>query len=228
VDRVLPETPMVTYSISRDGKLVAYAANDASGRSSLWIAPTSRRSSPVHIVSAAVEDSPFFLPDGDLIFRAIEGGANFVYRMKADGSNRRKIVSTRILDIDALSPDGRWVVAAVPGADTERVNLTRAYAIDGSTVVPICEGYCQLQWNTTGTSAYLFFPLLFDGTYFLPMDPSSGLPKTPAGGITRREDVPDVSTTTAIPWFVQSAVSPVLYTYVRETSHRNLYRVPLR
>ena len=111
VERVLPDYPMESYSVSRDGKQVAFSMNDQSGRSNLWIAPTSRRSSPVHISSAAVEDSPFFLPDGDLVFRAIEGGSNFLYRMKADGTGRRKITPDRILDSVGVSPDGRWVVA---------------------------------------------------------------------------------------------------------------------
>ena len=87
--------------------------NDQSGRSSLWIAPTSHRSSPVRMSSAVVEDSPFFLPDGDLVFRAIEGGSNYLYRMKTDGTNRHKITPERILDSIDVSPDGRWVVAAI-------------------------------------------------------------------------------------------------------------------
>ena len=97
-EKVLPDYPILGYSVSRDGKEVAFAMKDQSGHSNLWIAPTSRRSSPVRISSAAVEDSPFFLPNGDLIFRAIEGGSNFLYRMKADGSGRRKIASERIVD----------------------------------------------------------------------------------------------------------------------------------
>ena len=56
-----------------------------------------RRSSPVHLASTATEDSPFFLPNGELVFRAIEGGSNFLYRMKGDGSDRRKIIPGRIL-----------------------------------------------------------------------------------------------------------------------------------
>ena len=75
-DKVLPGYAMESYSVSKDGKQVAFAENDHSGHSSLWIAQTNRRSSPVHISSSAVEDSPYFLPDGDLIFRAIEGGSN--------------------------------------------------------------------------------------------------------------------------------------------------------
>jgi serine/threonine protein kinase/Tol biopolymer transport system component len=102
------------YSVSRDGKEVAFSMKDESGHTNLWIAPTSRRSSPVRISSAAVEDVPFFLPNGDLLFRAIEGGSSYLYRMKTDGTGRRKITSERILDIASVSPDGRWVVAGRP------------------------------------------------------------------------------------------------------------------
>ncbi|MGD0628812.1 MAG: protein kinase, partial [Terracidiphilus sp.] len=45
------ELPMDDYSVSKDGKQVAFAVNDESGRSNLWVAPTNHRSSPVHISS---------------------------------------------------------------------------------------------------------------------------------------------------------------------------------
>ena len=92
IDRVLPGYPMLAYSVSKDGKQVAFAMDKPSGRSSLWIAPINRRSSPVHLVSTSTEDSPFFLPNGELVFRAIEGGSNYLYRMKVDGSDRHKII----------------------------------------------------------------------------------------------------------------------------------------
>ena len=88
--------------------------NDPSGRSNLWIAPTSRRSSPVRISSAAVEDSPFFLPDGDLVFRAIEGGSNFLYRMKTDGTAATRSFRNAFWILFRCQPDGRWVAAAAP------------------------------------------------------------------------------------------------------------------
>ena len=125
MEKVLPDYPIQGYpdllaspgySVSRDGKEVAFAMKDQSGHPNLWIAPTSRRSSPVRISSTAVEDSPFFLPNGELIFRAIEGGSNFLYRMKTDGTGRRKITSERILDVHSVSPDGRWVVAGGVGS----------------------------------------------------------------------------------------------------------------
>ncbi len=145
-ERILKDYPMQeysagrdvkqAYSVSRDGKEVAFAMKDQSGHSNLWIAPTSHRSSPTRISSEAVEDSPFFLPDGDLVFRAIEGGSNFLYRMKADGTGRRKITPERILDIESVSPDGRWVVVGAPNPDEEYTASAKAFPVDGGAPVP--------------------------------------------------------------------------------------------
>jgi len=52
-----------------------------------------------------------FLPDGDLIYRANRGGKNYLYTKKQDGSGERKLVNEPILDVETLSPDGKWVVA---------------------------------------------------------------------------------------------------------------------
>jgi serine/threonine protein kinase len=215
------------YSVSRDGKEVAFALKDQSGHTNLWIAPISRRSSPVRISSTADEDSPLFLPDGDLIFRAIEGGSNFLYRMKADGTSRRKITSERILDVEAVSPDGRWVVAAAPNSDEEHMTLSKAFAVDGGPSVPLCFDYCELRWDTAGRYAYLSFLAYGEGSYAMPVTQDVGLPKLPPAGLARGQDFINPKTTVALPWIVQSAVSPSVYAYIRENTRRNLYRIQL-
>jgi Tol biopolymer transport system component len=170
MEQVLQGYPMETYSISRDGKEVAFVMNDRSGHSSLWIALTSRRSSPVHLSSAAVEDSPFFLPTGDLVYHAIEGSSNFLYQMKADGTARRKITSEPILDILAVSPDGRWVAAMSPrGSDEDNPASVRAFAVNGSAAEPVCVRWCYFRWDTTGKSAYLFLPGISQDSYSIPV-----------------------------------------------------------
>jgi Tol biopolymer transport system component len=219
--------PMENYSISRDGKKVAFVMTDQSGGSSLWIAPTSHRSSPVHLSSAAVEDSPFFLPDGDLVFRATEGGSNFLYRMKADGTGRRKITPEPILDCFTVSPDGRWVVASSRSSNEDNPASIRAFAVDGSAPVPLCLRYCFFRWDTTGHSAYLFFPGLSQSSYSIPVIHDLGLPKIPPAGFASPEDIPNAKTNAAIPWLVESAVSRSVYTYSRVNTRRNLYRVQL-
>jgi eukaryotic-like serine/threonine-protein kinase len=230
IDRVLPGYAMQSYSVSRDGKEVAFTRNDQRGPSSLWVAPTSRRTPPVRISSPAAEDSPHFLPDGGLVFRAIEGGANYLYRMNSDGSARQKISPERVLDILDVSPDGRWVAAAMPGSgDEEHINLgiTKAFRVDGTSAVSVCVGYCLLSWDTGGGFVYLSYPIRTEMSYPLPVMRDSGLPKLPPAAATRIEDFRNAKEITAIPWQVESAVNPSVYAYTRQNSRRNLYRIQL-
>jgi hypothetical protein len=216
---------MQDYSISQDGKEVAFSMTDQSGRSNLWIAPVSHRSSPVRISSAAVEDSPFFLPDGDLVFRAIEGGSNFLYRMKTDGSGRRKITPQRILDASSVSPDGRWVVAGAPVPDEEHTSEIKAFAVDGSAAVTLCSVLCDFTWDMSGKFAFL---VTSAGSYALPVMRDSGLPQIPPIETAHLEEFPNRKSMTAIPWYVGSALNPSVYVYTRQNTHRNLYRIPLQ
>ncbi|MGD0444621.1 MAG: protein kinase [Edaphobacter sp.] len=231
MDRVVPGYPMQSnsveghsYSISHDGKQVAFTMIDQSGRSNVWVAPTNHRSSPQHISSAAAEDSPFFLPDGDLIFRAVEGASNFLYRMKADGTGRRKIIPDRTLGVSGVSPDGRWMIAWFPTLDEEHPTAIKAVALDGSASALLCIFQCHPNWDTTGKFVYIYFPDLFEGSYVLPVMQESGLPKFPSTGIVTRDDLANAKT---IPWYVESALSPSVYAYTRANTRRNLYRIPL-
>ncbi|MGO9337376.1 MAG: protein kinase domain-containing protein [Terracidiphilus sp.] len=227
LEKVLTDYPIQTYSLSADGKEIAFAMKDEAGRSNLWIAPTNRRSSPVHIVSAVPEDSPFFLPNGDLIFRAVEGASNFLYRMKADGTDRRKAIPGPILDSDAVSPDGRWVLASTPNPDEEHTAAIKAFALDGSGALPLCLGYCAVHFDAAGRYAFISYPTPLTSSYSVPLMEPTGLPKVPPTGIVRVEDFTNPKTNTPIPWYVESAISPSIYAYTRSNTRRNLYRIPL-
>jgi eukaryotic-like serine/threonine-protein kinase len=227
VERLLPGYSMKDYSVSRDGKEVAFAMDDQSGHSRLWVASTDRRSSPTRISLTEIEDSPHFLPDGDLVFRAIEGGSNFLYRTKVDGTGRRKISSQRIFDAVTVSPDGRWVVVDSPGPSQEHTAATTAFAVDGGKAVPLCLGECFAIWSTTGKLLYIYFPSLHEGSYPLPVLHDTGLPKLPPAGIARMEDFTVAKTIAVVPQFVESAISPSVYAYTRQNARRNLYRIPL-
>jgi eukaryotic-like serine/threonine-protein kinase len=229
IEKVLPGYSMEGYSLSRDGKEVAFAVSDPSGHSSLWVAATDHRSSPrrISLAGTETEDSPFFLPNGDLIFRAIESGSNFLYRMKADGSGRQKISSQRIFDAKAVSPDGRWVIASTPVAGEEHTAEATAFAVDGGATVPLCPGYCFMTWNTAGTVMFLYFPALFKGTYPVAVKHDTGLPTLPPSGFGELADLAHAKTAVVIPRHVDSIVSSSLYAYTQQNARRNLYRIPL-
>jgi eukaryotic-like serine/threonine-protein kinase len=225
LDKVLPGYPMEYFSVSSDGKRVVFSTPDPSGHSSIWLAPTSRRTSPVQISSASLDDSPFFLPDGDLVFRSSENGSNFLYRMKPDGSARHKIVPDRILDFLSVSPDGRWAIATTPNSDEEHTTETRVFAMDGSRSESLCPSICWIHWDTSGKSAFLFDELILS-SYPIPVEPGTGIPRVPPE-IARAIANPGMVRGVDIPWNVHSALSPTAYAYTRQDTRRNLYRIPL-
>lgn len=226
MDKVLPGVPMQEFAVSHDGKKVAFVNTDSAGHRGLWIAPASRRSAPVRLSSTSVvEDSPRFLPGGDLIFRSSEGGSNYIYRMKADGTDRRKINLQRILDISAVSPDGRWVAAGAPNPDEQFTASLNAFAVDGGATVPLCPGYCFVNWDASGKYMYLVYPeVLGADTYIIAVKDDVDLPVklAHADEVKNRKDIKSV------PWFVQSGNGPSTYAYVRVTTRSNLYRIPLQ
>jgi eukaryotic-like serine/threonine-protein kinase len=226
VEEVLPGQAMKSYSISSDGKKVAYAVKDSNDHSSIWVAPTNRSASPTRISSPASEDSPFFLPDGDLIFRASEGASNFAYRMKADGTGRRKITEGRVFDIHGVSPDGRWVIAPSPGGNYDGGTSTNAIAVDGSAIVTICESYCFTVWDRAMKIAYIYAPAYANSSYAFALERDSELPKVPHGGIAEAEDFTNAKAA-KIPKIVVSAASSSVYAYTQVSTRRNLYRIPL-
>lgn len=227
-ERVLPGYFMESYSVSRDGRQVTFAASDQNNRPHVWVAATDHRSSPRQIVSNASEDTPSFLPDGDLVFRANEGGINFLYRMHADGSDRHKIVPARVLDLTVTSPDGKWAIVSADGPDQEHSSAWYAYPVDGGKPILLCLTICTMNWDIHGDYLYVsLFAREDQGTYALPVHRNSGLPDLPAKGLLDFDQLKHVKGAVFIPHLVDSALSTSLYAYTRQTIRRNLYRIPL-
>ncbi len=215
-----------SYSVSADGKLVAFTARDDKGHSSLWVAPSNHRAAPTAILSPFVEDSPSFIPDNQIVFRAVENGANFLYRMKPDGSARTKISGERIFDIQTVSPDGRWVVAMSPGTDPDHTLKSRVFAVDGSKAFDLCQGYCGVNWNASGSLLYVQIKSS-EPARALPVQRDTGLPRIPEGGLEQLQGTPGFNKAPAVSKRINSGMSATVYAYTRENTRRNLYRIPI-
>jgi Tol biopolymer transport system component len=224
---ILPGSTMEYYAVSHDGKQVAFSIKDQNGISHLWLSPTDHRSSPRQLASATSQDSPLFLPSGDLVLRSTEDGQNFLYRTSQDGTERRKIAPNPILDVFSISPDGRWVVASAKGTDDEHPYATAAYPLDGGPSLRLCNSYCGGRWDISGKFFFLTLPASGDlNTYMLPVS-ARGIPNFPAGGITTGADLKTDKRVLGIPRQIESAVGPNHYSYTRQNTRRNIYRIPL-
>jgi Tol biopolymer transport system component len=214
------------YAVSQDGEQIAFSMLDKTRHPRVWIAQTDRRMAPHAIESGFSGDCPYFLPDGNLIVRALEESSNFLYRMKPDGTQRRKISDSPILDPLGLSHDGRWILAQTHGPDREHPYSVAALPIDGGSTVTVCLSLCWATWDRTGKSLYVGFPNSGDkSTYALPLQ-ATGLPKLPPGGISADELI-KMKVPAIAPGIAESAGTPSQYAYTRSTVRRNLYRIPL-
>jgi serine/threonine protein kinase len=215
------------YALSRDGKRIAFVRKDEKGISHLWIAPTDRRSSPQQLDSSDNEDSPYFLPNGDLIFRASRNGINYLFTRKQDGSGEKRLLDQPILDLLSISPDGQWVIFGQKESNDEERPRVLAYSVAGGTGIPLCRALCVGGWDSTETHLFLNFPEDGDKTYFLSMGKDGGLPKLPEQGFANADELSQVAGVTTEPHAVESAIAPGLYSFSVATNRRNLYRIPL-
>jgi hypothetical protein len=149
-------------------------------------------------------------------------------RMKGDGTQEEKISSEPILYAFGISPDERFVVVhrAVSGEDNWQD--VEAVPVAGGPWVPLCSGWCDVDWSRDGKVMY-FYLRSFTGnprTYVVPIVHGSDLPKLPKSGFQSEKELRTVATQV-----LEGSASPgqdsSRYTVSKETTHRNLYRVPL-
>jgi len=223
---ILPGATLEFYDVSHDGKQVAFSMKDQNGISHVWLSPTDHHSSPRQLASVTSQDTPRFLPNGDLVLRSTEGEHNFIYFTRPDGSERRQISPDPILDLHSLSPDGRWVTAFNRGTDAEHAGGVSAIPLDGGPPIRVCNTYCLPRWDLSGKFFWLFFPVTGE-TYMLPVNPSRGLPDFPPGGINAAADLKKDKRIVVIHQQIDSAVGSNYYSYTRQNTRRNIYRIPL-
>ena len=217
------------FDISPDGREVVVVTADREGKYRLWLVPLDRRTPPRQIPN--VEGSePGFGPTGEIFFRAVEGDTAFVYRVREDGTGLRKAIEQPASQIVAISPDGRWLAvwAALPGMGTA------AYPLGGGSPVRIWGWIMRLQWSPDGRLLFMSLSSVAGGvgssgkTYVVPLRPGRVLPEIPAGGFQSEEELaklPGVRVIDAAD--VCPGPTPDVYAFSRETTQRNLYRIPI-
>jgi serine/threonine protein kinase/Tol biopolymer transport system component len=220
------------YAVTRDGNRVVFVKKDKKGISHLWIASADHRTSPEQLASPENEDSPKFLPNGNLIYRASENGKNYIYTRQQDGSGRKKLLEEAIIDLYAVSPDGRWtMVFQKDDKDKEHPYRSVAYPTGGGRPVVVCPS-CFVWWSVDGK--YLFFQFgaapahdSHSQTYLLPVSDERGLPKFPPDGLSGPEDLIKSRRVTVLPRGVDSVLGPEKYSYTVRNIQRNIYRIPI-
>ena len=227
-ERLLPGTLVSDYDVSPDGAEVVFSAADTENRSHLWLASLNFGFPPRQLVSNVNEDEPYWDSKGYVYFRAAEGKSNYLYRMRKDGSERIKLLRDPILDIQALSPNGRWaIVAQAKGqGPTARILAT---PLDGGPPVTVCPGYCIGQWTPDGKSfSVIMDTMVGKETLVAPVSPARDLPSLPPAGIASSADMHSIRGAIVVNGAILWGPKPGLSAALHQDVHRNLYRVALR
>jgi serine/threonine protein kinase/Tol biopolymer transport system component len=214
------------YDVSRDGRWVAFTMKDERGISHVWLASTSRRTSPQQLDATGDEDSPLFLPNGDLIYRANESGRNYVYTRKRDGSEKKKLLEVPIISLETHSPDGRWVLVGMHDeSDPEHPYRIAAYPVSGGVPVVVCQMLCRARWSADGKYLHLQSVDRESTSFLIPVNHATGIPDLPAKGVLFTGNAGDAGT--KLPRLADSVASLRKYSFVKTFGKRNIYRIPL-
>jgi serine/threonine protein kinase/Tol biopolymer transport system component len=232
-ERILPGFAISSYDVSSDGKQIVFASLNSQGQSHLWVAPLDGRFPPRQISSTMSDDSPAFGPDGHIFFRGAEGAANFLFRVKEDGSERQKVLPNPILEFFSVSPDGKWVCVLAPLRGSEIPIAGWAYPVAGGPPVKLCEGHCLGQWDRTGK---LFSLTEYERSHgeepvrslIFPLRAGRDLPALPDSGINSAVEVANSSGVEVVDTAIAPGFTTSAYVFTRSSVHRNLYSIPLQ
>jgi len=230
---VFPGIAMTSFDLSRNGKQVVYTTAEPGGATRLWQAAVDRSSAPMELAVPGAQ-SPHFGLGGQILFLHAEGNLNYLEQVGPDGSHRSKVFAYPILEFQGVSPNRRWVIAAIPSipGDGNRAAVM-AIPFDGGPPLRICADYCKPKWSTDGK--FLLISVEEPSrnspgrSLAIPLGPGESIPRLPTDGVAPLtktgliHGAESVGRAELVP-----GKDPAHYAWVNTTVHRNLYQVSLR
>jgi eukaryotic-like serine/threonine-protein kinase len=228
--RLFPGQLVTSYDLSPDDRVVA-AVMEADGQTHVWLSRLDGREKP-RPIPQAVGDNPRFGRDDEIVFRVIERNSALMYRIRANGDGREKLTEARGTAWGTVSPDGAWVSCA--GCDAGKNSMYSTTS--GRAPLPILPSAetARLRWSADGQDVFVSIQygqasaFGTGRTYVLPLAAGSVLPRMPSGGFGAESEIAAEPGVEAIPYGdVAPGPTASVYAYSRETTTRNLYRIPL-
>ncbi len=208
------------YDISRDEQLVVFTTK-REGAAEIWVAPLDRHAPPQLLIRGG--DEAAFDRAGDIFFRSLGDHANFLHRMRSDGGANVRVLETPIVEFHAVAPDGKHVSVDLPVEG----GVAGAFLapVDGGTPILIRKGWWPSQWSRDGKALYVEVGTGENSqrhgrTAALPIG-ADGLPTASALSVGDAMLIPHQELDLSI------SADPSVYAFVKEDTHRNIYRIPL-
>jgi len=142
------------FSISQDEKRVVFATEQGQARSGIWVGWLDGTQAPRQLTFGG-EYRAFFGKPGQILYQGTQTSPK-IMSIKEDGSSQVAVSDIEIMQLQSVSPDGRWVVVGVtpPGSHGDRNAMTIAVPLEGGAPITICDR-CSLGFGTSRSSSPL-------------------------------------------------------------------------
>ena len=240
-ERLLPGLVLTHFSISQDGKKVVFATEQGQARSGIWVGWLDRTQPPRQLTFGG-EYRAFFGRPGQILYQGTQAPPK-IMKINEDGSGEAAASDLGIMQLQSISPDGRWALAGVtpPGGHGDRNAIVEVVPLDGGAPIVLCDtcsfGFGAtrfsvplLSWSLDGKWVYVSlrpFPFGSSKTAAIPIKPGAAPP-------TFTKDFRSEADFARIPGArlinqdnVSPGMSPNYFVTTRRSAKANLFRIYL-
>src|SRR6266481_2291378 len=240
-ERLLAGLVLTHFSISQDGKKVVFVTEQGQARSGIWVGWLDGTQAPRQLTFGG-EYRAFFGSPGHILYQGTQTSPKLM-RINEDGSGQVAVSDLSIMQLQSVSPDGRWAVVGVtpPNGHGDRNAMSLAVPLNGGAPITVCDK-CSFGFGTTRSSAPLFswspdgkwvyvslrhFPFGSSKTAVIPVKPGAA-PPTFTEGFSSEADFARIPGARLINQDeVSPAMTPNYFVNKRRSAKANLFRIYL-
>jgi serine/threonine protein kinase len=241
-ERLFAGLVLTHFSISPDGKRVVFATEQGQARSGIWIGWLDRTQAPRQLTLGG-EYRAFFARQGQILYQGSQASPK-IMSMNEDGSGQVAVSDLQIMQLQSVSPDGRWALVGVtpPGSHGDKNVMAIAVPLEGGAPITVCD-MCSLgfgnarssvpllSWSLDGKSVYVslrHFPFGSSKTAVIPVK-SGAPPPTFTEGFGSEADFARIPGARLINQDeVSPGISPNYFVNKRRSAKANLFRIYLQ
>ena len=240
-ERLFPGLVLTHFSISHDGKRVVFATEQGQARSGIWVGWLDGTQAPRQLTFGG-EYRAFFGRPGQILYQGNQASPK-IMRINEDGSGQVAVSDLDTMQLQSVSPDGRWALVGVtaPGGHGDRNVMSLAVPLEGGPPITVCDN-CTFGFGTSRSSAPLLswsldgkwvyvslrpFPFGSSKTAAIPIQ-SGAAPPTFTKGFGSEADFARIPGAHLINENdVSSGISPNYFVSTRRSAKANLFRIYL-
>lgn len=240
-ERLFPGLVLTHFSISRDGEKVVFATEQGQARSGIWVGWLDGTQAPRQLTFAG-EYRVFFGRPGQILYQGNQASPK-IMRINEDGGGQVALSDLDIMQLQSVSPDGRWALVGVaaPGGHGDRNVMSLAVPLEGGPPITVCDN-CALGFGSSRSSAPLLswsldgkwvyvslrpFPFGSVKTAAIPIQSATAPPSFAKGFASDADFARILGARLINENDVYSGISPNYFVSTRRSAKANLFRIYL-